>query len=65
MSASKFFTDNINRLKKPDGMPTEPLAYNLNWGLLQLARQLDQIEQRQQRQDQTLEQIQKLLRNPR
>lgn len=62
MTAEKFFTDNINRLPKGlGGTPQDPQASNLNWGLLQIAKQLTAIQHEQQRQSQELQQLRQLL----
>lgn len=42
--AQRCFTENLQRLEGPAGQPTDPVAWNLNQGLLDLARAIAQLQ---------------------
>lgn len=53
-TVTKFFEDNIKRLGSAD---RDPLAWNLNCGLFALAKQMDEIEQRQRATERALQDL--------
>ncbi|WP_039052175.1 hypothetical protein [Bordetella avium] len=53
-TVTKFFEDNIKRLGSAN---RDPLAWNLNYGLLALAKQIDEIEQRQRATERALQDL--------
>lgn len=58
MSATKFFTDNLTRLSPQ----VDPLSYNLNQGLLAMAKQLVLIERALASQKNELASLESLVR---
>lgn len=60
MSATKFFKDNLDQLASP---ATDPKSWNLNAGLLAMARQLDELERTQKKHTHALQQIEHVVRH--
>lgn len=58
MNTAKFFEDNIARINPQ----ADPLAWNLNCGLLQLAKQLQEVQGQLAAQQRCIRQIEELLR---
>ena len=59
---TKFFEDNINRLQDAG---RDPMAWNLNCGLLALAKQMNRIESQQADLERQLAQLAQQIRYPR
>ncbi len=63
MNAKKYFTENLNMLPKGlGGAPLDQEKHNLYAGLLELAKQLDQIQKDQRTQHNDLGHLQSIVR---
>ncbi len=58
MNAKDFFEDNLNR---HIDRTADPAGYNLNWGLLTMAKQLNDIESRQRSMEQELHRVKQIV----